>query len=500
MKQFLFIFLFIPALATKGQLKPANIFSDDMVLQRNRPIHIWGKAEPGKTVEIFFANKKIAAIAGTDSAWMVEFGMQKANAQPQSVIINSGNEKIVLKNILIGDIWLCLGQSNMEWPMMKEMHFKEELQNVNQPKLRLYNPTYAGKNTFNVSFSDSIAQNLTTGNFYKGRWQTCDSSSIKTMSAVGYYFGKEVINSEDIPVGLINLSIGGAPLETFISIETLKSSNKFSNKINGDWLLNNTLPVWIRERGNQNVGSVTNVPEDEYGKNHAFKPGFAFASGIAPITNLPIKGIIFYQGESNAQEMERVNEYAELFKLMVNDYRKKWKRPKLPFYYVQLSSIDSAKYKSQFWPQFRDEQRKLLTETSNSGMAVSLDIGTKNDVHPTNKKLVGQRLAKWALTKAYHENIIPSGPLPLKAIYVNGKILISFQYTGNGLKIMNGTQISGFSIDGRNEARAIIQRKTIVITAKEKPEFVFYGWEPFSNANLANSENLPASTFKIRVD
>lgn len=498
MKKLLIIIAVFPFFAG-AQLRLAKIFSDDMVLQRNQPVKIWGKAIPGKPVQVSFAKENRKTVVQTDSNWTVIFNKQNASIQPQSFSVISGDEKIEIKNILIGDIWLCIGQSNMEFPMQKEMHYKEALPNSTQPLIRLYNPAYAGKNTYNVSFTDSIIQNLTTDNFYKGQWQTCDSNSFKTMSAVAWYFGKQIVDVENIPVGLINISIGGAPLETFISTEALKNSKQFAYKLNGNWLTNDALPVWIRERGKQNVGSLTNVPKDEYGNNHAFKPGFAYEAGIAPILDLPIKGILCYQGESNAQEIERVNEYADLSALMVADYRKKWKQPDLPFYFVQLSSIDTLKYKGHLWPQFRNEQRKMLKLIPYSGMAVCSDIGFKNDVHPTNKKDVGERLAIWALNKTYHKNIIPSGPLPLTATYKNQKIIISFQYIGNGLNTADGKIVRGFSFGGRNEQSVVIKSKQIIVSVKEKPEFVYYGWQSFSDGNLINSEGLPASTFKIEV-
>jgi len=507
MKKLLIIITVFPFFA-RAQLKLAKIFSDDMVLQRNQPVKIWGKAIPGKSVQVLFANEKRNTVVQSDSNWIVIFKKKNASIQPQSFSVISGDEKIEINNILIGDIWLCIGQSNMEWPMQKELHYKEALPNSRQPLMRLYNPTYAGKNTYNISFTDSIIQNLTTKNFYKGQWQTCDSNSFKTMSAVAWYFGKQIVQAENIPVGLINISIGGAPLETFISTRALKNSKQFADKLNGDWLSNDALPVWIRERGKQNVGSLTNVPKDEYGNNHSFKPGFAYEAGIVPILNLPIKGILCYQGESNAQETERVNEYADLSALMVADYRKKWKQPELPFYFVQLSSIDTLKYKGQLWPQFRDEQRKMLSLIPNSGMAVCSDIGFKNDVHPTNKKDVGERLARWALNKTYHKNIIPSGPLPLTAKYLNaslngqaglGKVVVSFQYLAKGLKTADREPLNGFSFDGIDKCNAVIADSSILIYVEEKPDYIYYGWQPFSDGNLINSEGLPASTFKIKV-
>ena len=180
------------------------------------------------------------------------------------------------------------------------------------------------------------------------------------MSAVGYYFAKAITDSEKIPIGLINLAIGGAPIETFISREVFQADKRFTKKVQGDWLTNESLPLWARDRGRQNVGANKNGYADDLGLNHGYKPGFAYASGIAPITNFPIKGILWYQGETNAQEPQRIKEYRALMHLLINDYRKKFKEPAMPFYWVQLSSIDTAKYKSHYWPQFRDEQRKTF--------------------------------------------------------------------------------------------------------------------------------------------
>jgi len=209
--------------------------------------------------------------------------------------------------------------------------------------------------------------------------------------------------------------------------------------------------------------------------------------------------VLWYQGETNSQEIPRVEEYKDLLHLLIDDYRKSWKKPLLPFYWVQLSSIDTANYKSQYWPNFRDEQRKLLDEVDQGGMAVCSDIGARNDVHPRDKKTVGERLARWALNKTYKKNILPSGPLPLNARYDNGRVILSFKYTGKGLKISNGDVIKGFSTDGTNEAEAKFGDSGIIITVGSRPEFIYYGWKPFSDGNLINSENLPASTFKIKV-
>ena len=498
MKQLILICILFPFTAT-AQLQLAKIFSDNMMLQRDKPIVIWGKAAPGNTVTVSFANSKADTIAQKDTAWKIILPRQKAQTVPQTLTVQSGQQTISINNILIGDIWLCMGQSNMEFPMQREMHYKEAIKESSQPLIRLYNPTYAGKNIFNSPYSDSVIQLLNENDFYKGQWQNCDSNSFKTMSAVAYYFGKNIAAQTDIPVGLINIAIGGAPLETFIDPDALLQDSRFNNKVKGDWLLNAALPIWIRERGKQNIGSLQNIPSDAIGKNHAYKPGFAFKAGILPLLNIPIKGILCYQGESNAQEMERVNEYGALSALLIKDYRKKWGQPALPFYYVQLSSIDTLKYKGALWPHFRDEQREMLSLIPNSGMAVCSDIGFKDDVHPTNKKNVGERLSYWALNKIYGKSVVPSGPLPQKAVYQNGLLTVSFMYAGKGLQTSDGKTLNGFSADGNLSLVAVIQNNKVLIQLPTKPEFIYYGWKSFSDGNLTNSDLLPASTFKIKV-
>jgi sialate O-acetylesterase len=495
----LLILLLIPFVVS-AQLRPAKIFSNNMVLQQNEPIRIWGKGTPGETFLAEFSNEKQSFKVKQDSSWMITFKSQKFNTNTQSLKIQSAEEKIELQNILIGDVWLCIGQSNMEWPMIREMHYKSEIKESNQTNLRFYNPSYAGKNTYNIPFSDSIIKKLNPQDFYQGEWQVSDSTTFKAMSAVGYYFGKRINQETGIPIGLINISIGGAPLETFISLNALKDNPQFADKTKGNWLENKSLPEWTKERGRQNTTGKKNIPSDEIGPNHPFKTGFAFQSGIEPIINMPIKGILNYQGESNAQEIERVNEYAALSALMVKNYRELWKNPKMPFYFVQLSSIDTLQYKGHLWPQFRDEQRKMIQLIPNSGMAVSSDIGAKNDVHPTNKKDVGIRLAQWALAKTYHKNIVPAGPMPLNAKYKKGTLIIKFENTGDFLSTSDGKSLRGFSIDKKNEIYASIVKNQVIIPLTKKTEYVYYGWKPFTDANLINSEKLPASTFKIEVN
>ncbi|WP_305548633.1 sialate O-acetylesterase [Sediminibacterium sp.] len=496
-----------------------KIFTDHMVLQRDQPIHIWGRGLPGAAVKVSLSRtglrsadsktlssvvKSVVTSVRLDSSWSVNLPALKASTTPHEIIINSCKKNILISNVLLGDIWICIGQSNMEWPMQREMYYREAITTANQPLLRFYNPTYAGKNVFNQYFSDSVLQMMQPEKFFAPTsWQVSDSNSFRAMSAVAYYYGKSIVTNTQVPIGLINLSIAGAPLETFIGVDALKSDERFAAKAIEPWLTNPAIPVWVKERGNQNLRT---------GTNHPFKPGHVYEAGLKPLFPLAIKGIINYQGESNAQEMERVNEYAALTQLMVQNFRGRFQQPMLPYFFVQLSSIDSVKYKGQYWHLFRDEQRKIMERLSYSGMAVCTDYGLKDNVHPTNKKIVGERLARWALNKEYGLSIVPSGPLPLSAQYANGQLQVTFNHAKDGLATADGKSLRGFSLDGIHEVSARIQKGTlqlgnavssgaemVVIDCEEQPEYIYYDWKPYTDGNLVNREQIPTSTFKIKV-
>ena len=483
-----------PSIAS-AQLRLAGVFSSGMVLPADVPIPVWGSGVPGKKVSARMADKEAHALVAEDSTWHLLLPLGKASDRPVKLSVSMGEETVTCQDILLGDVWLCIGQSNMEWPVSKEMHWKAEIQNARQPLIRIMNPPPAGRNVYGTPFNDSLLDRLTIQRFYGwDGWRQCDSLTLPAMSAVAYYFAKRLVQDIHRPIGLINLSIGGAPLESFIGLDAMRGHSRFRSKTEGDWLTNDSLPVWVRERGRQNLGDSNARYSDDLGPNHAFKPGFAYASGIVPLAPFPVKGVLVYQGESNAEEWARVVEYGELFKLLVDEYRTLWKNPRLPCYWVQLSSIERV-----YWPMFRDVQRRLLDEVNHGGMAVTSDIGSRNDVHPRDKKTVGERLALWALQETYGRDIEASGPLPRKARYRKGKLVVAFTHAKGGLATSDGTPPSAFSIDGASDAPAYIIGRRVIIPSAPKTDFIFYGWKPYSDANLINRSGLPASTFKIPV-
>lgn len=497
MKWHFLILCLLPSIAF-SQLSLNKYVTSNMVLQREQPIVISGKGKPFQIVDVILDKEHRTATISKDSSWNVIFHAREASKTPIVLHVSSGNEKLFAKDILVGDVWLCSGQSNMEFPLKSTDSYQQEKLKDNQPLIRFCNPAPAGRYVYGIPYTDSLNRRLTQNRFYEGAWTLCDSLNASEFSAVGYYFAKKLATSLDIPIGVINLSIGGAPIETFISKALLKKDKRFKEKVNGDWLKNDHLPEWIRERGMQNIGDHSNGFRDELGLNHAYKPGFAYECGIEPL-HLSIKGILWYQGESNAQEMDRVLEYPALQKMLIKNYRDHWHDAKLPFYWVQLSSVDTPYYKSQLWPIFRDEQRLLLNEINNAGMAVCHDYGNRKSVHPTNKEVVGERLARWALYQDYHQNVLPSGPLPVKAIYKNGHVEITFRYSGDGLKTSIGSVVKGFSLNGKDAVAATINGKEVSIPTMSKPSYVYYSWQLYTDGNLVNSDNLPTSTFKIAV-
>ena len=438
----------------------ALVFSDNMVLQHDAPVPVWGTAVPGEQVIVEFAGQKKSAAADTAGSWRVTLDPMPVNTTPQTLHAS----RFTLHDVLVGDVWVCAGQSNMEFPLAKESHAKEELPAATNPNLRLLNMPFAGQYTGAKRFSAVALARMTPEKFYSGSWQPCTPESAKDFSAVGYYFGKET--SQKIPVGLVNLAVGGSPAEAWIRREVLPSE----------------LPLdpWCLKRMRDNLGNNKT--------HHPFEPGFLWDAGIARLIPFAIRGVIWYQGESNAETDWRVQQHETLFPLLVRDWRAQWAQGDFPFYYVQLSSLNRTN-----WPAFRDQQRRLLDAIPNSGMVVTTDLGHPTDVHPRNKRDVGHRLALLA-----SEN--RRSPLPQSAKLENNHIIVTFAHAADGLRTSDNKPPRGFEITGTDgvyrDATAELRGTTVIVPAGVT---VRYAWKPFTDANVVNSDGLPASTFQLKV-
>ncbi len=498
---------FLVCLAFNGlnaQLSLGKMFSNNMVLQREKPIHIFGKGIPTEGVTLSFFSKTIDTTIKADSTWEVYFDPQKANKNGQKLTIQSGSETIIFENILIGDVWLCAGQSNMEFPLANEKHVKEALKTAFNPNLRLFNYKKVLSPT-NKPFIINEIHHLQPPAFYEGDWLISDSVSAKSFSAVAFYFGQMVTTNTDIPIGLIHLAVGGSPLEAWLREEATRSDTALHKLFEGDWMNNSYLEPWCILRGHQNLDSLLKnnpsaVPKDDFGYNHPFKPSF-LSKAMQPFTAFPIKGFLWYQGESNSLSFLRAQQHERLLPLLVADWRKQWGE-NLPFYFCQLSSISTEKgYKSENWGYFRDSQRRMADSLDNVGMAVTSDVGHPTDVHPTDKKTVGERLARVALVKIYKQKIAFEEPNPIKAIQKKNKITVYFK---GKIAVSEGSILRGVSIetiDGNiHDVPAILKKRKIIIETPLKIKRVLYGWKPFSDGNLINNSGLPCSTFALIME
>lgn len=468
-----------------GGLQMPIVYSDNMVLQRNIPLKIQGVANAGEEIQINIVDQTVRTRACSNGKWVVTLAPIKEGG-PYNLVIFTSTKTITYRNILIGEVWLCSGQSNMEFLLSNDADFEMNKDLIDNKNIRLFNmqPRFeTNAQEWDASALDSLNQ---LQYFNNRGWQECTTKSASNFSAVAYYFGKMLSDSLNIPIGLICNAVGGSPLESWIERSILESDFP---EILDDWENNDLIQDWVRERATLNIKKTEN-PE----QRHPYEPCYLFESGIIPLKEFPIKGVIWYQGESNAHNVEA---FEKLFPLFVESWRAYWKSSKLPIYYVQLSSLNRPS-----WTWFRDSQRQMMDKLPCTYMAVSSDRGDSLDVHPRNKKDIGRRLAFWALNKSYeNENIVPSGPLYKSVEFEEGIGYITFDYS-EGMHTSDGGDIRGFEIaevEGLYyPAHAIIvNQKAKVWSEKVKhPRFVRYGWQPFTRANVINKAKLPMSTFK----
>ena len=467
-----------------GGLQLSQLYSDNMVLQREEEIVLSGIANAGDVVTVTIGRQKKKAITSSNGKWSVVLDpLQTGN--PYTLTISTSKKKYVFNNVLAGEVWLCSGQSNMAFMVKEGAEKREQLAKASsKPQIRFFDmkPRWlTNSEEWDVSALDS----LNRLQYYKEtKWQECNEQTAANVSAIAYEFGMMLSDSLHVPVGLIINAIGGSACESWIDRKTLEFSYP---DILYSWKENDRIQPWVRERASLNVKQSSNKLQ-----RHPYEPCYLFEAGIAPLAKYPVKGVIWYQGESNAHNIE-VHEI--LFPLLVESWRKNWNK-ELPFYYVQLSSLDRPS-----WTWFRDSQRRMLKDIRCVGMAVSSDCGDSTNVHPTRKKEVGDRLARLALHDTYGKSLTPSGPLFRSVEFTNGAAFVTFDFN-EGMHSSDGESLKTFEIAEHEgvffSAMAEVVDGRIKVWSKEvkNPRFVRYGWQPFTRANLVNKEGLPASTFR----
>lgn len=471
-----------------GGLQMSQLYTDYMVLQRDMPLDIHGIANAGEKITVSISNQKATATANNQGKWSVVLKPMNA-ATDLTLTVEAGSAAKVYKHVAVGEVWLCSGQSNMAFMLCQADTYKRDIDDVGDPQLRLFDMK-ARWETYNVAWPASCLDSLNHLQYYRSTtWQPTTPDNAKWFSAIAYYYGRMLRDSLKVPVGLICNAVGGSPTEAWVDRNTLETCFPAILK---NWLHNDFIQDWVRGRAAKNL---TN--DNTHLGRHPYEPCYLYESGILPLQKYPIKGVIWHQGESNAHNMEA---HSELFKLLVGSWRSNWSNPTMPFYFVQLSSLNRPS-----WPWFRYSQLQLMQQIANTGMAVSSDCGDSLDVHPLRKQPVGQRLALWALNKTYGKSITPSGPIYKGVVRSADALIVSFDYA-DCLCTSDGKQPSTFEIAEEEglyyPATAVIEGNTVRLTSPEvkNPRYVRYGWQPFTRANLINGDALPASTFRGKAE
>ena len=474
-----------------GGLSLPAIYSDNMVVQQGQPFVVSGTADAGKEVSVRFGKQRIIKKAAEDGTWRVMFTPMEADGESYKLTVECGKEKKEYKNLVIGEVWLCSGQSNMAFMVKESSHIEQSLANVKNRDIRLYDmkPRVF---TDNIEWDSASLVALNNHDYYRPTtWQLQNEQNAKDFSAIAYHFGAMLADSLGVPVGLICNAVGGAPAEAYIDRNTLEFHPVLVD-ILYNWKENDMIQDWCRGRAKKNIAKSTNNMQ-----RHPYEPCFLYENGIMPIAGYPIKGAIWYQGESNAHNVEL---HEVIFPTLVESWRKTWDNPEMPFYFVQLSSINRPS-----WPHFRDSQRRLAAEIPNCDFAVSSDKGDLWDVHPKEKAPVGERLARLALNQTYGmSHVAQHGPTPVRMFSFNGRTVIEFE-NATELKTSDNNVLRGLEIADKTGPFSEVDAKTEVkfkgnrIIIEREGHRVRYAWKPYTDANLVNEAGLPASTFEIEM-
>jgi sialate O-acetylesterase len=439
--------------SARADVRLPKIFGEHMVLQQQLPIQVWGWADAGEKVTVTLGDRSATATACEKGKWSVK--LDPVNAGGPYKLKVAGKNELVLDDVLVGEVWVGSGQSNMEWPVHASVNAGQEVAAAKYPNIRLF------------TVAKNVAENPVDD--VQGAWAECSPETVPGFSAALYFFGRKLHGELNVPVGLVNSSWGGTLCEAWTSKEGLSGDPDFQ-------------PILQRaaqfQAGNPNQASVL------------------YNGMIYPILPFSIRGAIWYQGESNR---DRAVQYTKLFPAMITDWRKQWKEGDFPFLFVQLAPFiygNNPSFLAELW----EAQFKTLS-LPNTGMAVITDITELKDIHPKNKQDVGLRLALWALAKTYGKDLVYSGPLYKEMKIEGDKIRLSFDHLGGGL-VAKGGPLKFFTIAGEDgnfvPAEAVIDGESIVVSSAQvtKPVAVRFAWQEDAEPNLFNQAGLPASPFR----
>jgi sialate O-acetylesterase len=487
--RFLLLLFLLPSAAANAEVTLPKILTSHMVVQRDLPVHVWGMAAPTEEVSVSFRGETETAKAGVLGHWSLYLAPGAAGGPFKMTVKSAGTQTITLDDVMVGDVWVASGQSNMEFEMRRAATAQQDLPNASNIRLRLLT---VKKHASEYALPDADTDG----------WVMSTPDKAKDFSAVAWYFARDIVSREKIPIGIIDSTWGGTVVESWTRLEALGenaalaplfiSRGKMTDR-EADALLEDQRQQKLRDEA-----KAAGKPEPQFPWHPLLAmwgPGLLYNGMIAPLTPFPIRGVIWYQGESNSR-LERAPLYGRIFRAMIEDWRSQWGIGDFPFLYVQIANFKSGT--DEDWATIREEQLKAL-EIHNTAMAVTIDIGNPDDVHPTDKVDVGLRLGRAARALSYGENVEYSGPTFLMATPEGAAIRAWFEHA-NGLAAKGGT-VTGFEVAGVDgkfvPATAVLSGGTIVAssTAVAEPVYVRYGWANSPQCNLFNSDGLPASPF-----
>ena len=497
-----------------ADVRVSNLFGDNLVLQREIAAPVWGTANPGEAVTVKIGEARATGRADAKGNWIVNLPAMKANSKAQDLAI-TGENTLTIRNVLVGDVWVCAGQSNMEMPL-GNCNAPQDIAAANYPALRWIKPN---KRSLGWPGTEVV-----------GRWGCCAPDNAPTMTAAGFYFARRIQKETGLPLGLIDISWSGSAIEPWMPVCAFEMEPSLSNifqsakkpldayRASAEANLD-ALEMWIPEARKAMATPGTEIPRapqlpaDPIIDEHF--PTAIYNGMVHPVTPFAIKGVIWYQGESNGGE--GIENYHTKMRALIGGWRRVWQQGDFPFYFVQLANYEAVcATPAAAGPYSRNREAQLLSlRIPNTGMAVAVDIGEEKDIHPKNKFDVGERLAAWALHNDYgRKDLVPSGPLYKSMQVEEGRIRLQFDYIGAGLMIgkKDGRnpvvgdkdgRLKQFAVAGADKkwywADAVIDGNNIIISSPQvpKPLEVRYAYDHNpAGCNLYNKDGLPASPFR----
>jgi len=496
MRLILLLFSALLSSLARADVVLAGLFQDHVVLQRGRPVPVWGRAEPGERITVKFEQQTATTTVPADGHWIVYLEPLEARREPTELIV-SGSNTITVADVVVGEVWLCSGQSNMAFTVSEANRAREEMASARFPLIR----------EFKVPPVVAAEPQETVG----GEWKAATPESVGRFTAVGYFFARDLHRKLGVPIGLINSSRGATPVEAWMSPAALASDPAFGavatrwQAILSEYPAKKSeydlaLAAWTAEAEAAKAAIrpfTKRKPMPPEGPGHAHTPSGLFNGMINPLLPFSIRGAIWYQGEGNAV---RAVEYHPLFASMITHWRAHFGQGDFPFYWVQLANFKTADPNSGTWPLLREAQSRTLS-LPETGQVVSIDIGNPDDIHPTNKQEVARRLALIAKAKVYGIAGDFSGPIFAEAVREKAALRVYFEHAGTGLTARD-KPLQSFEVAGEDRifrpAVAAIDGDTLLVSAPDVrvPVAVRYAWRNSPAANLFNGAGLPASPFR----